>query len=244
MSDYSTRTPPGRLDRVWTTLRLRGYALTDERELGLPAKISQDFRQRYFYTPLLRHDKGDRPADRLRARDVIRYRRRDGVLELQEHDSITITDRADIPGKRDHSRVWLLGNAQAAELVHVFLELVPPDRRKADGTFGVNLLRTFTNVVTRPHHDQEEFIIIYVLNRIGGGAESYLYRPDDVPDRGDPVAEPILRRQLNAGDIIIFEDRLFKHGATPLENPPYGSAMRDALVCTVDHWDTYLGASP
>jgi hypothetical protein len=104
----------------------------------------------------------------------------------------------------------------------------------------VNLLRTFTNVVTRPHHDEEEFIIIYVLGRTGGGAETYLYNPDDVPAIGEPIAPPVLRRQLNPGDIMIFEDRLFKHGATRLEDPLNGTAIRDALVCTVDHPETYL----
>jgi hypothetical protein len=57
------------------------------------------------------------------------------------------------------------------------------------------------------------------------------------------LAPPLLRKQLNPGDIIIFEDKLFKHGATSLTNPPGGTAMRDVLVCTVDYWATYLGAA-
>ena len=51
----------------------------------------------------------------------------------------------------------------------------------------------------------------------------------------------MLRRQLNPGEIIVFEDKLFKHGATPLEGPSHGSAMRDVLVCTVDYRKSYLG---
>lgn len=243
MSYYSIRIPPDRLGDVWTSVNHQGYALTDDREMGLPANLIGDFRQQYFHAPLLRHDDGDWPEDRLRARDVVRYQRLGDALQLQEHETVTITDRAGIPGERDHSRVWLLADTQATELICALLQLVPPSRRKPEGTFGVNLLRTFTNVVTRPHHDREEFIIICVLSRIGGGAETYLYRPDDVPDVGEPVAEPVLRHQLNPGDMIIFEDRLFKHGATPLENPLYGTAMRDALVCTVDHRETYLTAN-
>ena len=61
---------------------------------------------------------------------------------------------------------------------------MPPERRQPDGTFGVNLFRTFTKVVTKPHHDNEEFIIIYVLDRVGEGAETRLYQPDDVTDDG------------------------------------------------------------
>lgn len=227
---------------VWESLGRQGYALTDDQKLGLPANLPEGFRQKYFHSPPLRHDDGDWPIDRLRARDVIRYRHGRHGLELQEHEDITITDRSCIPGKREHSRVWLLRDAQAGELLRTLLQLVPPSRRKREGTFGVNLLRTFTNIVTRPHHDLEEFIIIYVLCRIGGGAETYLYQPDDVSDSGEPVGEPVLRFQLNPGDIVIFEDRLFKHGATPLRKPLNGTAMRDALVCTVDHHGTYLAA--
>ena len=104
----------------------------------------------------------------------------------------------------------------------------------------MNLFRTFTNVVTKPHHDNEQFIIIYVLDRIGEGAETYFYAPADVTDDGEIKAPPILRQQLNPGDIIIFEDERFKHGATPLINPPGGTARRDALICTVDDRGTYL----
>lgn len=240
VSDYSPRPPRVGLKDVWAALSRQGHALTDDRTVGLPSNFPDTFRRRYFHTPLLRHDEGDWPIDRLRARDVIRYRRGDDGLQLREHETITITDRSGIPGKRDHSRIRLLGDPQAAQLIRTLLQLVPPDRQKPEGTFGVNLLRTFTDVVTRPHHDQEEFIIIYVLNRIGGGAETYLYEPDDVPDAGEPIAEPVFRGQLNSGDIMIFDDGLFKHGATPLKNPLNGTAMRDALVCTVDHRETYL----
>jgi hypothetical protein len=50
----------------------------------------------------------------------------------------------------------------------------------------------------------------------------------------------VFEQQLNPGDIIIFEDKRFKHDASPLANPLDGSARRDALVCTVDYQDTYL----
>ena len=85
----------------------------------------------------------------------------------------------------------------------------------------------------------EEFIIIYVLDRIGEGAETYLYAPADVTDDGEIKAPPVLLRQLNPGDILIREDQLFKHGAAPLINPVGGTARRDALVCTVGYHDTW-----
>jgi hypothetical protein len=243
VSDDSNGNPPG-LDPAWVTLRERGYALTDERKIGLPTKFRQNFLRNYFTDDVIRHDDGDWPIDRKRARDVIRYHWRGDDLDLQEHKTITLTDRADIPGQRDHSRVLLLDDPSAKKLVSTFLSLVPPERRQPDGTFGVNLFRTFTNVVSKLHHDKEQFVITYVLDRVGGGADTYLYERGDVTDDGKPTAQakPVLRHQLNPGEIIIFDDQRFKHGATRLEPPPGGTAMRDALICTVDRRETYLGA--
>jgi hypothetical protein len=240
VSEDSAWSTSALLDGVWKSLSACGYALTDDESIGLPQKFRENFAPTYFNDQVLRHDDGDLPADRKRARDVIRYWWHDGELELDEFETITITNRASIPGKRDHARVRLLDDPQAAELVRAFLRLVPPERRQTDGTFGVNLFRTFTDVVTAPHHDNEEFIILYIVNRIGEGAETYLYPDGDVPDDGDDTTGPVLRRQLNPGELIIFEDSQFKHGATPLEPPPGGTAMRDVVVCTIDYRDTYL----
>jgi 2OG-Fe dioxygenase len=226
--------------RVWACLEAQGYALTNDRSIELPKKFRQNFRDAYFNAWTLRHDEGDMPVDRQRARDVVRYQWQDGELDLNRHESITITDRAGIPGKREHARVELMEDAQAVELLHAFLRLVPPGRRQPAGTFGINLFRTFRNVVTKPHHDNEEFIIIYVIDRIGDGANTHLFRPEDVTEDGRVTGPAVLERQLNPGDIIIFEDKRFKHDASPLINPPGGTAMRDALVCTVDNKTTYL----
>ena len=243
MSDDSTRFVSVGHEDAQAALARQGFALTDDRSLGLPEKFRQNFGETYFNPWTLHHDEGDWPIDRQRARDVIRYRWCDDGPHLRSHDTITITDRAGIPGKRDHARVPLLDDPQAVELIQAFLQLVPPSRRQPEGTFSVNLFRTFTNVVTRPHHDYEEFIIIYVLGRVGDGAETYLCKPSDVTEDGEMMAPPVLQRQLNAGDIIIIEDKLFQHGTTPLMNSPGGTAMRDAVVCTVDNRATYLGAA-
>jgi hypothetical protein len=242
VSDESTGTPPD-LDNVWAALERQGYALTNDRAIGLPEQARKYFREKYFNDSTLRCDDGDRPANRRRARDVIRYQWRDSHLDVREHETITITDRGDMAGKRDHARVLMLDDPQGEELVQALLALVPPDRREPDGTFGVNLFRTFTDVVTRPHKDLERYCVFYVINRVGGGAETYLYRAGDVTEEGEPTAEPVLRHQLNPGQIIIFEDRLFTHGATPLEPLPDGTAVRDAMICTVDHPETYLGVA-
>jgi hypothetical protein len=240
VSNDATLAVSGGHKDAWAALDRQGYAVTGDQSIGLPGKFRPNFSQTYFNDWTLRHDEGDWPADRLRARDVVRYQWQAGNLTLQRHDVITITDRAGISGRREHTRVELLDDPQARELIIALVQLVPPARRQPCGTFGLNLFRTFTNVVTKPHHDNEEFVIIYVLDRIGEGAETYLYAPEDVADEGDVHAPPVLRQQLDPGDIILFEDKAFKHGATPLINPSGGKARRDALVCTVDYHDTYL----
>ena len=240
MSDDAFPCDPGCLSDVWRAVESDGYAVTSDRSIGLPEKFRPNFRGAYFNEWTLRHDEGDLPADRLRARDVVRYQWRDGSLGLRRNDAITITDRAGIAGRREHARVELLQDRQGRDLARALLHLVPPARRPDEGTFGVNLFRTFTNVVTKPHHDNEEFIIIYVLDRVGEGAETYLYAPEDVTGDGETTAPPLLRQQLNPGDIIVFEDARFKHGATPLVNPDGGATRRDALICTVDYRSTYL----
>jgi hypothetical protein len=244
VSDESNPTPPG-LDRVWAALDREGYALTNDRAIGLPDKFRNYFRETYFNDSVLDHDPRDQPIDRKRARDVIRYHWRDADLDLTEHGTITITDRAEIPGKRDHSRVMLLDNPQAKELIRTLLHLVPAERRQPDGTFGVNLFRTFTNVVSKLHRDDEQFVMTYLLDRVGSGAETYLYERGDVTEDGQAIADakPVLRHQLEPGEIIIFDDERFRHGATPLEAPSGEMTQRDALVCTVDYRETYLSAS-
>lgn len=241
MSDDPNGNKPD-LDHVWAALTGQGYALTSEDEIGLPVKFRENFLQTYFTDTYIRHDPGDWPVDRKRARDVVRYRWRGETPGVREHSTIAITDRAGIPGRRVHSRVRLLDDPQAKEFVQTFLRLTPPGRRRPTGTFGINLFRTFTDVVTKPHHDNEELIILYVLDRHGDGAESYLYNPEDVTPEGEPTGKPVLKRQLNPGDIMIFDDARFKHGATKLLALSDGTSMRDVLVCTVDRPDTYLTA--
>ena len=232
-------TPPA-IERVHAHLTEYGYAVTSDQEVGLPAGFSEAFSRNYFVDSIIRHDEGDWPIDRKRARDVIRYWWHDDQLRLEEYDTISITDRADIKGTRIHARVDMLADQQAKALVSTFLKLIPPDRRQSDGTFGVNLFRTFTNVVTKPHRDNEEFIFVYVLDRVGDGAETYLYKPDSVLEDGSLLDGPLFKHQLQPGELIVFDDKRFKHGATPLVDPPGGRARRDALVCTVDYETTYL----
>ena len=240
MSDDSAPLDSPDFSYAWKALANHGYAIIQDWTLGVSDDSRGRFHQRYFNDDMLRRDEGDWPADRERSRDVIRYTRSGSQLDLREHETITISDRAGIQGDREHKRVEILADPEARSLVETLLNLVPPDRRQREGTLGVNFFRTYTDVVTRPHHDDEEYIFLYMMHRDGGGAESYLYR-DYEPFTGGPPDEPALDHyQLNPGELLIFEDRLFMHGATRLIPPPQGQAMRDLIVFTIDYETTYL----
>jgi hypothetical protein len=244
---------------TWDDLRSQGFSLVRDEAIGLPEKFRDNFHQAYFNSDVLRHDEGDWPQDRERARDVIHYTWSGSNLKLDEHNTIALRDRAGIKGERIHQRVRILEDPAADELVRTLLQLVPPERRRREGTFGVNFFRTYTDVVTRPHHDDEEFIILYVMHRDGDGARSYLYKDLDYvrgrsmdPLMSDQQPEASVRElgpqvldyQLNPGELLIFDDQPFKHGATPLEAPPDGTALRDVVVFTVDYEDSYLKPQP
>ncbi len=243
MADRLYLDPSAEMRRVHTDVTQQGYAVTNEWGIGLPEKCGWNLREEYFSSGQLRHDPGDFPVDRERARDVVLYTWHDGELILDEYETIAIRDRSGIKGERIHKRIKLLKDRHARKLVETFLSLVPEGRRQARGTFGINLFRTHTDVVTKPHQDEEEFIILYVLDRDGDGAESYLYDNDGQGPGVPDGTKPVFRQQLNPGDLMIFEDEKFKHGATPLTPPSGGRAKRDVLVCTVDYPTTYLEAA-
>jgi hypothetical protein len=221
------------VQRVRLDILVHGFARVTDRALGLPWDFRHQLSETYFNDEVLRSDVPDLPVDRKRARDVIYYEWDTSRLHLSEYNDILIKNRGDIPGERRHSRVLLLDNDYARAWATACLSLVPVRLRRDRGTFGVNLFRTYTNVVTKPHQDNEEFIIIYVLDKKGGGAESYLYSSDN-PEK------QILSETLHPGEILIFKDRDFLHGATPLEPGDDQSAQRDAMICTVDYPSTYL----
>jgi hypothetical protein len=233
---YNKLASTAEIEKIRENLLAYGYATADDGTLGFPADFRDKVAWTYFNDDVLHRDVPDLPVDRKRARDVIYYEWHDTRLDLSEHENILIKNRGNIPGERKHSRVLLLEEHYALNFIRTCLSLIPVGRRHNRGTFGVNLFRTFTNVVTRKHQDNEEYIIVYVVAKIGAGAESYLYRSDD-PD------ELVFSATLHPGEMLIFKDDLFLHGATPLEVADGQGTQRDALVCTVDYPSTYLGGA-
>jgi hypothetical protein len=240
MTTEGNLTQPFGIAQVHEAITEKGYAVTSQQEIGLAEKCGSELLAKYFNSGALRRDQGDFPVDRERARDVILYEWHGSELKLEEYDCITIHDRSGIKGDREHKRIELLDDPMARQLIETFIRLVPEDRRQSRGTFGVNLFRTHTDVVTKPHQDDEEFIILHVLGRSGDGAVSYLYDIKEyVPDVPEKTGAA-LWQQLDPGDLMIFDDALFKHGATDLIPPRGQRATRDVLVCTIDYPSTYL----
>jgi hypothetical protein len=230
------------LEPIHKGLANDGFAVTSDWAIGLRENFRAYLKRVYFDQGQLRHDDGDMPADRERARDVVYYEWQEGRLTLSEYETIAIWDRSGIKGERIHQRINMLADPQTREMVSTFISLVPPERRQNRGTFGINLFRTHTEVVTKPHQDKEEFIFLYVLDRVGDGAVSYLYDSDgtDSPGVADD-ATPLLWQQLDPGELMVFEDAKFKHGATPITPlADSGETKRDVLVCTIDYSSTYL----
>jgi hypothetical protein len=188
--------------------------------------------RRYFNDLVL---DGDHPAvhkDRDRARDVIRYSWSSDRLVLREHDAVEIRNRSGFVGSRNVARVMLLTDPLMATWVSTALAVVPPHLRQEEGTFGVNFLRTRTMVVSGPHQDEEEYVLVYVVDKHGGGAETTLHNVAD-PER---VA---YRVTLEPGDFLIFRDSTFLHNVSPLTAVDSSPTRRDAMVCTVNYRDTY-----
>lgn len=221
------------LELAWKNIASAGYFIGDDRLLGMPEGFRKRLHGRYFTEGVLKRYPDDIPADRERARDVIRYEwaTRDRIT-LASHHVVSIGDRHGRRGPQHISRVELVHDNEFAAWAAGILALVPPGRRLTRGTFGVNLFRTRTQVVTGPHQDHEQFIVVYVLDKIGTGAETSLHDVHDV----HKVAE---RTTLRPGEFVIFDDTRFKHSASRLIAPPGGQARRDVLVCTVNFADTY-----
>ncbi|PRX45459.1 hypothetical protein B0I33_109122 [Prauserella shujinwangii] len=216
----------------WRRLLDDGFVVLNEKEFGFSLEGREHIREKYFHDGVLKAYENDLPVDRKRARDVVRFAWRGGEPVLTEHDTITIADRGERPEAREYGRVEVLADGVFEHWIKSALALVPPPWRDPKGTFGVNLFRTFTNVVTRPHQDGERVIFIYVLDKVGRGAETVLYETE-------AGGEPVFRGTLEPGALLVFEDSRFWHTVTPLEPLAGRTAQRDALVCTLNYAHTY-----
>lgn len=210
-------------------LRERQFTVTSDAELGFPGLrdvIGERLFRRDVLVPVA--DEGGPVRDRYRIKDVMRYRRDGEKITLAE----IAEDRNALVRLEHVPRFRFLDVPGCEGFAEALLNLIPPEFRHEEGTFGVHCFRSFTSVVDQPHQDGFEYGIAYVVSREGGGAVSYL---DMLGTR-----ERVLERQLQAGELVLFRDSAFLHGATPLEGP---SPRRDALVIQFDAPEDLQGAA-
>lgn len=210
-------------------LSAEGFVVTNDRELGIDSAFREEFHRGYFTEEHLRRYPDDIPVDRLRARDVLRYDRVGEDVLVRGHHDIGIEGRGEHAGRREFVRTALSGDRRFVEWVKAVLSVIPVEERQERGTFGVNLFRTSSKVVTRPHRDGEQFIIVYVVDKACEGGVTTLQ---------DDSGAIVHKDALAAGEMIIFRDADFLHNASELAAKG-GESRRDALVCTVNYPDTY-----
>jgi hypothetical protein len=227
----STHPSPPRPD-VWDALRRDGYAVVSYPQMGVPEDAAERLHKRFFADEVLEPDVAEVHKDRDRARDVVRYAWDGDELTLTEHDTITIFDRSGYAGPRTPHRVYTLEDHDAESWVAGVLSLVPPEDRQREGTFGVNMFRTRTHVVSGPHQDNEEWVILAVLANNADGARTSLLPVDG-------QGAPLLETTLGPGQMLIFRDAAVLHCTTPLSPRGDTAPCRDAFVCTVNYPDTY-----
>lgn len=209
------------LTRIRQDLRTRFFTVFSEDVMGLRG-LRLDILDRCYPEDVLAPvpDARGPVKDRYRAKDFCVYRRFGDKIELTpaKPDLMQLGDGRDA---RPVAHVSFC--TPYAGLIEALLHLIPPEAQHPQGTWGVHTFRSFSNVVNSPHQDGFEYGGVYCLDLVGGGANSYL-----IPIAGGPRP---LEHQLQPGEILLFKDSKFLHGATPLEgNEP----RRDALVLQFD----------
>jgi hypothetical protein len=207
--------------RAQSDLIEHGYAIVSENDIDGMARVRQQIRN-YFSRGILKRPGNDTPPDRERARDVILYEWHKNFDSVRLTESENVTVRRPNGDRDEYARVRLLEDLIGYQFAITILSLIPACWRQRCGALGVNLLRTFTDVVTSPHQERlGQFVGIWVIDKVGEGAETYLY------DYFTP-GRLVLRHVLQPGEFIMFNDELFLHSTTPLK-PVNGSAQRDAV---------------
>jgi hypothetical protein len=229
---FAAATPHEDRRAQWKALETTGYLLLSDSELGVAPESRSHISATFFQDATLEADLPSVHADRERSRDVVRYEWNDRGPVLTEHGSVALQNRSGYAGERSPKRVHALDDPHLAGWISAVLALIPPPLRYDRGTFGVNFFRTRTSVVSKPHRDDENMCVVYVLDKVGTGARTQLFDAD----KREP---PVLEVELRPGDILIFDDERFLHYVSPLVADGSGDSRRDALVCTIDYPDTY-----
>lgn len=183
----------------WMVASARALGLPDERDVVAALEPA-----------LVPDPRGD---GKLHARDVVAYERSGGLIgQVGECESI-----AHVDGTSDYSRFRLLGDERTSRVPTFLLHLVPPPLRRTSGRMSADYFRYSPGAASPPHQDKfGDLVVIWTLDRSGGGAESFLHGLD---------GRTVMQEPLPAGSVLIFRDEMFLHGVTPLKD-----GTRDALI--------------
>jgi len=237
MTERGTHAPEfaPNLEAAWEMLQTQGWVLISDknRDLGLDPSFRPYVLKHYFNKRgLLQPETYDvKPYDRLRARDVVKFNWRNLDEPLTEDDSTTIAPKDYSSQARTYKRTELVHDKRFNRWLEAQSMLMPgvshhPTIEENPIHIGVNLFRTFTDVVNSPHRDSTGFVSVFVVDKHGEGATSELYR--------EGSQTPFLRHPLQPGQELVFDDTQFLHSATPLIPASDGKAHRDTIICTYD----------
>jgi hypothetical protein len=190
----------GPMERIHDELLTEGWALATGSALGLAPEADVIA----ALSPSLALD--PRGHGKQHARDVIAYERPNRLL--RERDSIA-HGNAD-----DFSRFRVAD--EGPETTWRILDLVPPPLRRPAGRMSADYFRYSPGTRSDAHQDKfGDVVVIWVLDRDGDGAESFLTTLG---------GEDVMRSPLATGDVLIFRDEMFLHGLTAV------GGHRDALI--------------
>lgn len=228
-------------------LHKHGFTLLNDTLIGYSGygpKLRQ-YLSGIFESDIVRIHEGDHPPDRERARDVARVAFQGNLesptfpmIELNSHHTTAITNRhkSNIAHRPPYSRLEITKDPILHPFVKRLITFLPPEALTEKTTIGINFFRTHTNVVERPHQDEEKYVMIYVVDKIGSGARTQLYKKNQYGTFED---RPFFSRSLAPGEILIFKDEDYLHDVTPLVPTADGRSQRDAIIMTFNHPTTY-----
>ena len=193
---------------VHASLLERGWAIASARLLGLPDECEVID----ALSPALAPD--PRGPGKLHARDVVRY---DRGCDKPAADVYSLESIAHTDGTDDYPRFEIIEDRRTFQIPGRILELVPHDMRRFAGRMSADYFRYSPGTRSDAHQDKfGDIVVIWVLARNGGGAESFLTTLE---------GKDVLRGPIAAGQVLVFRDEMFLHGVTPL-----ASGERDVLI--------------
>lgn len=239
------------LSEIQDQLRRENYVVLRDQDLGFGLEFRNHLLTHYFNTDIVRKHKDDVPHDRERARDVARvaflpqpglYVTNDDAilpvpaglyLSRHPHTDVGLRRKSNISHRPEYSRVESLQDLSLTRFLAALNNLVPPEDHPPTTTMGVNFFRTYTDVVATPHQDEENYIFVYVVDKVGYGARTRLYRRYYQTEgfKSTPHTSVI----LEPGMMIVFKDSDFQHFTSQLFPLPTGQVRRDVMVCTLNY---------